>query len=119
MAMRKIQRGQRLDLWPRVYSRFVRALVPAMIIASSALTADGPATTLGGSEEELHLAHTLSAAGRGMSTTTTAMSSKKVVAFRPVGGGGGAGEESCSVTGSVYGGSEGRVSEQSDAVIEM
>ena len=116
MAMRKIQRGQRLDLWPRVYSRFVRALVPAMIIASSALS-DAPATTLGGSEEELHLAHTLSAAGRGMSTATTAMSSKKVVAFRPAGGGG---EESvCSVTGSVYGGSEGRVSEQSDAVIEM
>ena len=35
LAMRKIQKGLRFDLWPRAYSRFVRALLPAMLIATA------------------------------------------------------------------------------------
>lgn len=37
LAMRKIQKGLRFDLWPRAYSRFVRALLPAMLIASASM----------------------------------------------------------------------------------
>ncbi len=33
--MRKIQKGLRFDLWPRAYSRFVRALLPGMLIVNA------------------------------------------------------------------------------------
>jgi len=35
LAMRKIQKGLRFDLWPRAYSRFVRALLPGMLIVNA------------------------------------------------------------------------------------
>lgn len=43
--MRKIQKGLRFDLWPRAYSRFVRALLPAMLIATATTVTATPAFT--------------------------------------------------------------------------
>mmetsp|Transcript_30829 Transcript_30829/g.52855 ORF Transcript_30829/g.52855 Transcript_30829/m.52855 type:complete len:376 (-) Transcript_30829:646-1773(-) len=45
LAMRKIQKGLRFDLWPRAYSRFVRALLPAMLIATATTVPATPAFT--------------------------------------------------------------------------
>eukprot|EP01032_Pedospumella_encystans_P009419 gene9419-11083_t len=45
LAMRKIQKGLRFDLWPRAYSRFVRALLPAMLIATATTVTATPAFT--------------------------------------------------------------------------
>lgn len=63
--MRKIQKGLRFDLWPRAYSRFVRALLPAVLIANA---------TISGTPTSSSINHTNTAA-----TATAVASSYSVV----------------------------------------
>lgn len=102
LAMRKIKKGQRLDLWPRAYSRFVRALVPAMIIHTLSTPALQESLTIAapGSTEQLQQAHALSRARHSHA-------SHKKVAFRSGAGVSGISGTGTSVSASVVSGVSG------------
>ena len=111
LAMRKIRKGQRLDLWPRAYSRFVRALVPAMVIYTLSTPAlqEGLTETAPGSQEQLQQAHALSRARHSHAS--------KKVGFKASGAGvsgGGGSRTGTSVSASVVSGVHGGVSGAAD-----